>query len=66
MTAGFQKKPQATEATSLAKIANAAVDKQLDIHSVKCAKAATLQAHRFLSHNRPAWIPPFYSDFQIL
>jgi hypothetical protein len=41
-----------------------AVDKQLDIHSTRCAKAPVLEARSYLSHNLPEGIPSFYRDFQ--
>jgi len=40
------------------------VDKQLDIHSTRCAKAAFLPDRLDLSHNLPASIPAFYRHFQ--
>lgn len=66
MIAVFKKPAAAHKARFAKKIQTASVDKQRDIHSVKCAKFVSLQAHLFLSHNHPVWIPPFYSDFQIL
>jgi hypothetical protein len=41
-----------------------AVDKQLDIHSTRCAKAPVPEARSYLSHNLPEGIPSFYRDFQ--
>jgi hypothetical protein len=40
------------------------VDKPRDIHSMTCAKATFLPDRSLLSHNHPASIPPFYSDFK--
>jgi hypothetical protein len=41
-----------------------AVDKQLDIHSTRCAKARFLEDCPDLSPNLPVWIPSFYRHFQ--
>jgi hypothetical protein len=40
------------------------VDKQLDIHSTRCAEAAFLPDLQDLSHNLPSGIPTFYSHCQ--
>lgn len=44
-------------------IDRATVDKQWDIHSVRCAKLVDLEDRLNLSHNRPVYIPPFYRHF---